>query len=60
MQKGLKDFSEVELKALVYDNIAQIEKNQANIKIINQELANRGKKEVAVAEPEEPASTVEG
>ena len=39
--KELKDYTDIELKALVYDNVAQIEKAQVNMKVINQELANR-------------------
>lgn len=44
MQKELKDYSDVELKAISYDNLAQIEQCQSNIKIISQELATRSKK----------------
>lgn len=49
--KELKDYSELELKALVYDEMALIEISQNNIKIANQELqrrANLPKEEVKV------------
>lgn len=39
--KELKDYSELELKALVYDEMARIEISQNNIKIANQELQRR-------------------
>ena len=41
-QKKIEDYSITELKALVYDSLAIIEQNQANIKFINEELKNRG------------------
>lgn len=41
MNKTIKDFTDVELKAMVYDNLATIEQAQANIKAINQELQAR-------------------
>lgn len=41
-QKKIEDYSTTELKALVYDSLAIIEQNQANIKFINEELKNRG------------------
>lgn len=52
MNKQLKDYTDVELKALAYDVIANIERQQENLKIINQELASR--KQPGVTEtPEE-------
>lgn len=39
--KELKDYSELELKAFVYDDMARIEVSQNNIKIVNQELQRR-------------------
>jgi hypothetical protein len=39
--KELEDYSEVELKALVYDEMGKIEIAQGNIKIINSELQRR-------------------
>jgi len=41
MQKTLKDFSDTELKAICYDELAKLEQAQNNIKVINQELASR-------------------
>lgn len=41
MQKELKDFTEVELKAMVYDQLITLESCQNNIKVINQELSSR-------------------
>lgn len=41
MQKTIKDFTETELKAMAYDNLATIEMAQANIKAINEELKAR-------------------
>lgn len=40
-QVTLKDLSEVELKAIAYDNLAQLEQCQNNIKAINDEIRNR-------------------
>lgn len=41
-QKKIEHYSTTELKALVYDSLAIIEQNQANIKFINEELKKRG------------------
>jgi hypothetical protein len=41
-QRKIEDYSTTELKALVYDSLAIIEQNQANIKFINEELKKRG------------------
>lgn len=41
--KELKDMSEIEIKALSYDQIAQIEQCKDNLKVLNQELVNRAK-----------------
>ena len=41
-QRKIEDYSTTELKALVYDSLATIEQNQANIKFINEELKKRG------------------
>ena len=43
MNKELKDYTDVELKALAYDIIAQVQSLQNNLGVINQELANRNK-----------------
>ena len=41
-QRKIEDYSTTELKALVYDSVATIEAQQANIKFINEELKKRG------------------
>ena len=41
-QRKIEYYSTTELKALVYDSLAIIEQNQANIKFINEELKKRG------------------
>ena len=41
MEKQISDFTTVELKALAYDQMAQIELAQNNLRIINQELSTR-------------------
>ena len=49
--KTIKDFTDVELKAVAYDNLATIEQSQANIKAISQELAERAKTETPTKVP---------
>lgn len=41
-QRKIEEYSTTELKALVYDSLATIEAQQANIKFINEELKKRG------------------
>lgn len=41
MEKQLKDFTDIELKAMAYDHIAQLQVLQNNLNAINQELARR-------------------
>jgi hypothetical protein len=41
-QRKIEDYSTTELKALIYDSLATIEAQQANIKFINEELKKRG------------------
>jgi len=41
MEKQLSDFTVVELKAIAYDLISQLEITQNNLKIIHQELTKR-------------------
>lgn len=45
MNKTIKDFTDTELKAFAYDNLATIEQSQANLKTINEELARRAKEQ---------------
>ncbi len=39
--KQITEYSEIELKAMAYDQMATIERAQANFKIINEELTKR-------------------
>ena len=41
MEKTLDSLTEIELKALAYDTIAQLQSLQQNLQAINQELAKR-------------------
>lgn len=41
MAKDIKDYTEVELKALAYDELAKIEMAQLNLRAINTEIAKR-------------------
>jgi hypothetical protein len=41
----MQNKTDIELKALAYDQLATIEMCQNNLKLINQELAERSKKE---------------
>lgn len=41
MQKQLKDYTELELKGMAFDCISEIERFQNNLRVINQELAQR-------------------
>jgi len=50
MTKTIKEFSVEELKALAWDTLVSIEQGQNNLKLINQELADRAK---PVEAPEE-------
>jgi hypothetical protein len=40
-QVQLSQLSDIQLKALAYDELAKLELAQSNIRAINQELANR-------------------
>lgn len=42
-QINLSQVSEIQLKAFAYDELGKIEVAQANLRVINQELANRAK-----------------
>ena len=42
-QVNLSQTSDIQLKAFAYDELGKIEIAQANLRIINQELANRAK-----------------
>jgi hypothetical protein len=42
-QINLSQVSDIQLKAFAYDELGKIEVAQANLRVINQELANRAK-----------------
>lgn len=42
-QVNLSQLSDVQIKALAYDELAKVEFAQANLRALNQELANRAK-----------------
>lgn len=56
MNKTVKDFSVLELKALAYDCIAEAERVQANLRAINQELELRNKPVVGGSSAEAPVA----
>jgi hypothetical protein len=41
MEKQLSEFSIVELKALAYDQLVQLEVSQTNLRVINREISKR-------------------
>jgi hypothetical protein len=41
MEKKLSDLTIVELKSLAYDELSRLESAQSNLRILNQEIANR-------------------
>jgi hypothetical protein len=41
MERKLSDLTIVELKSLAYDELARLESAQSNLRILNQEIANR-------------------
>lgn len=41
MEKKLSDLTVVELKSLAYDELARLEAAQSNLRVLNQEIANR-------------------
>jgi hypothetical protein len=41
MEKKLEDFTDIELKALAYDTLAQLQVSQRNLDTINGELSKR-------------------
>lgn len=41
MDKKLSEYTVVELKSLAYDQLTVIENAQANLRVLNQEIANR-------------------
>lgn len=41
MERKISDLTIVELKSLAYDELARLEAAQANLRILNQEIANR-------------------
>jgi hypothetical protein len=54
---NIKQMSITELKALAYDQLAQIEMNQANLRAINAEITKRNQQEQPAAQStEEPTN----
>jgi|TARA_R110000868_G_scaffold238378_1_gene492882 hypothetical protein len=41
MNKQISEFTEVELKAIAYDELAKLQSAQSNLRAINEELAKR-------------------
>lgn len=59
-QKEISDFTDVELKALAYDQIGRIETAKQQLGLINQELEKRAKTVLrSVENPDTVADTVE-
>lgn len=56
MEKPLSEFTVTELKAIAYDQMAQIELSQRNLQTINQELSKRMPPPVQKIEPLPPGS----
>lgn len=56
-QVNLSQLSDVQLKALAYDELAKVELAQSNLRVLNQELNNRAKN--ANNTTQAPASDVE-
>jgi len=54
--KQITEYTDVELKALAFEQIQQMELAQNKLKAINQELANRAKRET----PRETSYTPQG
>jgi uncharacterized membrane protein YccC len=54
MEKQLSEINLVELKALAYDHLSQIEFLQNNLRAINQELARRAQQPPNQLNPIEP------
>lgn len=50
MNKDIKDISDVELKAVAFDSLKEIERLQQQIQFINQELNNRAQAGAAKVE----------
>jgi hypothetical protein len=56
MERQISELSVVELKALAYDQMAQLQQCQNNINVINQELAKRLSPQPQQSPPEPPPS----
>jgi hypothetical protein len=53
-QVNISQVNTIELKALAYDQMAQIEMAQANLRTINQELARRAQQQAGGPVPNQP------
>ena len=64
MERKIQDLSDIELKALAYDTLAQLQLLQNNLNVINAELNTRAKNvspqtQLIPREPLSPMGTVE-
>lgn len=59
MDKQLSDLTVVELKALAYDQMAQLEIIQNNLRVLNQELSRRLNTSVTGGSPTVQKPTIE-
>ena len=64
MERKIQDLSDIELKALAYDTLAQLQLLQNNLNVINTELNTRAKNvspqaQLIPREPFSPVGTVE-
>lgn len=61
MEKKLSDFTVTELKSIAYDQLSVIDSAQANLRVLNQEIANRiqqsQQQSTAVTTPVEQVNT---
>lgn len=60
MQKSIKEFTTVELKALVYDLVEEIKNKEQAITLINQEIAGRATKQNEESNKNEKEGVREG
>lgn len=51
--KQLNEMSDVELKALAYDVVVELERAQKNLQVINQEFARRQQQSANIIKPVE-------
>lgn len=54
MERKIEELSDIELKALAYDTLAQLQLFQQNLNVINGELAKRAQAARQATQPIEP------